>query len=320
VLSTDINAELVAGVYHYLPHEHALERRCRFAGEVLATVVAAVAPGGTLVGLSSVHWREAWKYGERGFRYCQHDAGHAIASLRLAARVLGWRLRVLPSPSDALAGALLGLDRRDDFAHAEPEHPDGLMLLDPIGRPATDIDLGEDLAAAVGSAEWCGRANLLSPAHVPWPAMQGVAEAAAKPKGRSAAGRHMQPTCAPVALVDVATEPAADAARIIRHQRSAVAMDGRTRITRASFFRTLARTMPDPGRPPWDAWPWPAAVLLGLFVHRADGLATWSCLVAMRQFWPAQSRRATPRPSVSAVWVSYARDCLFSDPWPLSFS
>src|SRR5512134_2070104 len=208
VLSTDIDAELVAGVYHYLPHEHALERRCRFAGEVLATISAAVAPGGTLVGLSSVHWREAWKYGERAFRYCQHDAGHAIGSLRLAARVLGWRLRVLPSPSDALAAALLGLDRRDDFAGAEPEHADGLMLLDPTGGAVADIELGEELAAVVGRAAWFGRANLLSPAHVPWRAMQGVAEAAAKPKNRSAAGRHMQPTCAPVALVDAATEPA----------------------------------------------------------------------------------------------------------------
>jgi hypothetical protein len=82
--------------------------------------------------------------------------------------------------------------------------------------------------------------------------MQGVAEAAAKPKGRSAAGRPMQPACAPVVLLDAATEPAADAARIIRQRRSAVAMDGRTR---ASFFRMLARTMPHPGRPPWDAWP-----------------------------------------------------------------
>ena len=49
VLSADIDAELVAGVYHYLPHEHALERRCRFVGDVLATVVAAVVPGGTLL-------------------------------------------------------------------------------------------------------------------------------------------------------------------------------------------------------------------------------------------------------------------------------
>jgi hypothetical protein len=55
VLPTDVDAELFAGVYHYLPHEHALERRCRFAGEVLATINAAVVPGGTLVGLSSVH-------------------------------------------------------------------------------------------------------------------------------------------------------------------------------------------------------------------------------------------------------------------------
>ena len=90
----------------------------------------------------------------------------------------------------------------------------------------------------------------------------------------------MQPTCAPVELVDAATEPAADAARIIRQRRSAVAMDGRTGITRASFFRMLARTMPDPGRPPWDAWPWPAAVFLGLFVHRVDGLAPGLYLLA----------------------------------------
>ena len=100
VLSTDINAELVAGVYHYLPHEHALERRCRFAGEVLG--------GGSCHRCARRHARRAFvgalarglKYGERAFRCCQHDAGHAIGSLRLAARVLGQRLQVLPSPSD----------------------------------------------------------------------------------------------------------------------------------------------------------------------------------------------------------------------------
>ena len=29
------------------------------------------------IALTSIHWREAWKYGERAFRYCQHDLGHA---------------------------------------------------------------------------------------------------------------------------------------------------------------------------------------------------------------------------------------------------
>ena len=42
-----------------------------------------------LLGLSSVYWREAWKYGERAFRYCQHDAGHAIGTVRIAAAGLG---------------------------------------------------------------------------------------------------------------------------------------------------------------------------------------------------------------------------------------
>jgi nitroreductase len=48
-----------------------------------------------LVGLSSIHWREAWKYGERAFRYCQHDVGHALGALRFAAAALDWKLFLL---------------------------------------------------------------------------------------------------------------------------------------------------------------------------------------------------------------------------------
>ncbi|MCP2858044.1 hypothetical protein, partial [Salmonella enterica] len=64
--------------------------------------------------LSSVMWREAWKYGERAFRYCQLDVGHATAALRNAAAVLGWSLAVQPVRVDLLAAAL-GLDRLPDF-------------------------------------------------------------------------------------------------------------------------------------------------------------------------------------------------------------
>ena len=73
------------GVYHYRPYDHALECRAE---------VSLPVPG-LFIGLSSVYWREAWKYGERAFRYCQHDIGHALGALRLAAGVLGWRARVL---------------------------------------------------------------------------------------------------------------------------------------------------------------------------------------------------------------------------------
>lgn len=49
------------GLHHYHPLLHALERR--------AWGRAAEARG-LWLGLSSIQWREAWKYGERAFRYC----------------------------------------------------------------------------------------------------------------------------------------------------------------------------------------------------------------------------------------------------------
>jgi SagB-type dehydrogenase family enzyme len=39
--------------------------------------------------LTSITWREAWKYGDRAYRYCLHDMGHAWQALALAARALG---------------------------------------------------------------------------------------------------------------------------------------------------------------------------------------------------------------------------------------
>ena len=82
-------------VYHYAPKEHVLERRAVLDAKVWSELLAPFPDGSFLVGLSSVHWREAWKYGERAFRYCQHDVGHALATLRIAAAALGWRLVLL---------------------------------------------------------------------------------------------------------------------------------------------------------------------------------------------------------------------------------
>lgn len=82
---------LSAGVYHYRPDRHGLEQR-------------AAAPltfsGGVLVALTGIHWREAWKYGMRAFRYCQHDCGHALAALAYAAAIFGWPTRLMTEWSD----------------------------------------------------------------------------------------------------------------------------------------------------------------------------------------------------------------------------
>src|ERR1051326_7145368 len=57
------------GAYHYLSRDHSLHLRSQWEG---------VLSGGFYVAFTSIPWREAWKYGERAFRYCQHDLGHEI--------------------------------------------------------------------------------------------------------------------------------------------------------------------------------------------------------------------------------------------------
>src|ERR1700687_115332 len=119
------------GVYHYASKAHGLERRADLDPLVWAALMAAFPEGSFLVGLSSIHWREAWKYGERAFRYCQHDAGQALASLRIAAGGLGWGLVLLDGISDSAVADLFGLSRGEDYGTAEREEPELAALVTP---------------------------------------------------------------------------------------------------------------------------------------------------------------------------------------------
>ncbi len=56
-------------VWHYAPGEHALECRAQLGDHAWDTLLGPHRDSAFLVALSSVHWREAWKYGERAFRY-----------------------------------------------------------------------------------------------------------------------------------------------------------------------------------------------------------------------------------------------------------
>ena len=270
-----------AGLYHYLSRDHVLERRWTPPATTLPARL--LPPGAFLVGLASIHWREAWKYGERAFRYCQHDVGHALACVRYAAGVLGWSARLLETPGDDDVSAILGLDRDADLEALHPadrEHPDGLVLVAPgVGGDAAvgRSDLGlEELCEALRGGAWSGAPNPLSPEHVEWPAIADVANATVKPRTPA---REASRTTAGVPRVTAppgAETPggAASAARLIRQRRSAVAMDGATAIPAAVFFALLDRLVPRSGIPPWDTLPWAPRVHPVLFVHRVDGLAT----------------------------------------------
>ena len=254
-------------VCHYAPREPALEERCRVDRAVWDLAIAG--RRGFLVALTSILWREAWKYGERAFRYCQHDTGHAIAALRFAAALLGWRMTLLPRWPDERIASLLGLDRADDFEGAEHEEPECIAAVTD-GDPDSWLDLDAvSLVDAARTGAWRGRANTLSPSRVAWPAIDEVAAATRAP-GDSNIQR------AAVSVDSVAREAAralrgaVRAREVIIQRRSAVAFDGRSTVARERFLSMLARTRPI--APPWDAITWPPQIHLLLFVHRVDGL------------------------------------------------
>ena len=267
------------GVYHYAPREHALEQRTLLAGRVPSSFAEAredkldPADQWLLVGLSSVFWREAWKYGERAFRYCQHDLGHALAALRLSAARLGWQFQLLTEWSDADVAALLGLDREDDFADAEREAPECLALVAP---PTADtsvlVERARQLLTSARSSPWSGAANRLSSSHVEWSSIDRVAHAT------DYQGRIEATLPAPAALSSPPLLPARgrrdnagpSARAIMLQRRSAVAFDGRSSLPGATFKEMVARL--SPGHPPADLLPWRPQVHLAVFIHRVEGL------------------------------------------------
>ena len=269
-----------AAVYHYAPREHALERRAVLDAkrwtELTESFTQGLFPEGAfLVGLSSIHWREAWKYGERAFRYCQHDVGHALASLRIAAAALGWKLVLLDSVSDSTLSSLLGLDRDEDFSAAEREEPDLLVLISPYFT-VPFLTKYKPLTTHDSDVLWQGKANTLSPKHgVEWPVIDAVAQATRRcessPINEDFSGFPSEDALFGIPI----RQGLLTAERAILGRRSAVAMDGSTAISRATFFRMLARLVPTQERQamPWDAIPWRPRIHLGLFVHRVDGLA-----------------------------------------------
>jgi SagB-type dehydrogenase family enzyme len=245
------------GVYHYVSHDHHLEQRCSFTDDVDNV--------GILIGLSSVHWREAWKYGERAYRYCQHDIGHALGALRYAAAALGWSVELLAEWADDDIAALLGLNRADEFKPDERESPDAICRIRTISDAGASFRI-DTLSEILQSAAWSGRAGSLKAYHMyKWPVIDEVAAAAAKPRTEEL---RWQAALRPA----VALSCRKTATTLIRQRRSAQHFDGKTALPLAGFRRLLDAVLPA-RKPPFDLWRWPAKIHLFLFVHRVEGLA-----------------------------------------------
>jgi SagB-type dehydrogenase family enzyme len=245
-------AGLDDGLYHYASRDHALELRRRDAPH--AGGAAAPFLG---VGLSSIHWREAWKYGERAFRYCQLDIGHALGALRYAAGVLGWSAQIAEEVSGETLATLLGLDREADFEGVEKEEPELIVALGTAGG-------APQAPAQAPLGPWSGRASLLDPHPLyRWPV---IGEAADATRGGRPGPERRAPIAAP--LAHPARRPATE---ILLGRRSAQRFDRRHLMPRADFFHMLDRLTPRAGAP-WDAWPGEPRLHPVIFVHGVEGL------------------------------------------------
>ncbi len=254
-------------LYHYSPFLHALEKRAVLPEAVAQALFRDLPDQAVLVGLTSIHWREAWKYGERAYRYCQHDVGHALAAVSYAAAVQGWHARLLAAVSDDELSRLLGMAGQSG---PEREHPDCLMALSPGSHDSLDHAAWHwrpppPALKHLEETALSGSPNQLSADHHPWPVIDQIAESCHKPVTEPAeAGAGVTPE---VPLSRLAGR-AMSARTIFRGRRSAVAMDGTIWIDGNAFFRMLAATMPSRDCPPLDSFLHPPAHHLVLFVHR----------------------------------------------------
>ena len=249
---------LEPGVYHYASHDHQLERRCRFKTNDPEPAL--------FVGLSSIYWREAWKYGERAFRYCQHDIGHALAALSYAAACLGWTVELCSEASDEDLRNWLGLNRPEDFMAQEPEAPDCLCRIH-VDKSQTQSPFDEGLLSLnFQDSDWYGRAEKLSQHHFyQWPIIEEVAAHCSKPATEKE--RWLAPLCelpAPAHNIK--------ASRLIRQRRSAQRFNGKAELLPLQAFHRIMLALLPNAKPPFTAWNWLPQTHIVLFVHRVIGL------------------------------------------------
>jgi SagB-type dehydrogenase family enzyme len=249
---------------HYAPEPHALEVRTRFESALWERIARPLPADALLVGLTSIHWRESWKYGERAYRYCSHDVGHAIACVTLAAAGMGWKATMLDGLGAGELGQLLHLGDTHD---PEAEEPACLLAIHPQRTHCREPRLDTAPVGELARCEPRGAPSTLSPDHVDWEVVEIAARAARKPPGVLARSQ-FEP---PLPAWTIGDEPI-PFRKIVHQRRSAVAMDGRSGLERDAFYQALRRTLPGRGELPFSALPWSPRVHLVLFVHRVQGL------------------------------------------------
>lgn len=245
-------------VYHYQPYCHALET-CAVLPDRLWSA-SEIPESGFLIGLSSIHWRESWKYGVRAYRYCQLDVGHALGAIAFASACLGWDLHLLSFKQHALT-ALLGLDHQSG---PEMEVADCLLWITVNNNSLPD---SRKIAAMLEEVQQCKfhkKINSLSHEHQEWRAINNVHRVVCSDDP----GPFLD---TPPGNIQRRSGPLpGNCWSLIRRRRSAVAMDGVTSMDSREFYSMMESVSFLPSN--LDLFNGTRWVNLILFIHRVEGL------------------------------------------------
>jgi SagB-type dehydrogenase family enzyme len=239
------------GLYHYRPSSHMAEQRA--IGDLMESLTGISSPLCFI--LTSIAWREAWKYRARAYRYCLHDVGHAWEALTLAARAAGGETVAHGHfPDDELARAC---------RFSPDEWP--MLLIEFRGPCIPSAEPGR-----AGTTWFEGRANRLSAGEIRYPLIERM-HAAAKLDGGGPARAALAP--APEGSGAIRLPPAASSPRpfgdTVRTRRSALDFTGAACMP----LSALSAILDSAAMPLGADFASERLISLYLYVHRVDGLA-----------------------------------------------
>lgn len=270
------------GLYHYRPSSHMAEQRA--AGGLEIQAAGGSAP--IVFVLTTIAWREAWKYRNRAYRYCLHDMGHAWQALALAARALG---------ADSFAIGNFADDEVAEFCRLnEDEWPMLIVKLQGGVIPVRDPDGGE--------AVWFGgRSNQLSRHPITYPLIDEIHAATKLKHGISAA----EPAFNGSGDIQLpspssSTRPFGE---VVRTRRSALDFQGGNGLISLPQLSTILAVT---AQPLCSDFSGARFVQLYLYVHRVDGLEP-----GVYRYWPEHAELERIRSGdqrVAAAGLSLGQD------------
>jgi len=255
---------------HYNPYLNCLEKRAISTDS--SAEFLAEAKGFAIV-LTSIAWREAWKYGERAYRYCQHDLGHALGALNIAANLNGWNITVLDELPNTKIDSLLGLNKSPQLAQ-EVEYVDCVCW---VSAEPTDLHKVKQWLNELGGFNYIDQANQLSQSHQDWPVIDAVFKASHQVDfsfiSEDAEASNSHTVNYEYATNSKNSSPLDESAQgLIQQRRSAQSFDLQTSTISSELFLTqLQKTLPTQSVP-FSVLPQTAQVNLLLFIHNVQGI------------------------------------------------